>query len=123
MIKKFLIFLFFLGFLIISNFVYAGDYETSYYKLIVPSEGSRNWSTKVSKDVITIDTVLYLISQDVIDVKANRVSREASVSRLTVDTSVTFKNTSSTSISGGIVGRMTIISSDGSTCYIPLYNS
>ena len=43
---------------------YAADYVTTNYKLIVPETGTRDWTEKVSNDLITIDSILWGISTD-----------------------------------------------------------
>ena len=49
--------------LLFSSCAYA-DQTTSFYKLIIPSESSMDWHDKFSNDVITIDTVLGILSND-----------------------------------------------------------
>jgi len=108
--------------LCLTGIAFAADYETTYYKLIVPENNSRDWAEKVSKDLISIDGITYTISQEVAVINQNKVSRDAEVARLTIDTAITFSNTSSSGI-GGIVGRIPIVSADGTTCYVPIYLS
>ncbi len=50
--------------LFVCGNVYATDYFTSRYNLRVPEEGTRNWASKISQDIISIDNVLYMVSQD-----------------------------------------------------------
>lgn len=100
--KKILLTAVFLFFLI--RFVSSADYETTNYKLIVPEEGSRDWSVKISNDIISIDNIMKAMSNDL-----GTTSTKIIVSRDAVTTV------------GDAVGRIKLISADGSACYIPVY--
>lgn len=89
---------------LLFNFVKAGDYTTTNYKLIVPEEGSRDWSEKLSNDIISIDNVLKMVSNDF-----GATSTKSIISRDHITTV------------GGAVGRIKLISADGSACFIPIY--
>jgi len=61
MIKRLLSFL--LIFLL-SVPCYAANYLTNNYNFEIPAIGSRDWNTLISNDIISMDTILYIISQD-----------------------------------------------------------
>lgn len=50
--------------LLISTTAFGADYVTNNYKLIVPEEGSRGWTAKISNDIVTIDEVMWMTSKD-----------------------------------------------------------
>lgn len=51
-------------FVFIASVSFAADFYTMHYNLCVPEEGSRNWSAKVSKDLVSMDEITYEVSQD-----------------------------------------------------------
>jgi hypothetical protein len=40
------------------------DQTTTFYKLIIPSETSRDWASKISNDLVSIDAVMSILSTD-----------------------------------------------------------
>ena len=83
---------------------FASDYFTARYNLCIPEEGSRNWTSKVSNDVISIDSVMALMSDD--------------INNMTAD---------GTSTVGNVVGRIKLVTEDGAgtpgNCYILIYTA
>lgn len=89
--------------LFISALLYASELTTN-YNLEIPSSGQRDWLSLISKDIISIDTVMGIISADL-----GATSTKILISR---DTNTTV---------GGAVGRCKVVSADGTSCYILLY--
>jgi len=56
--------------LILSVSAYASEF-TPVYNLEIPSIGARDWQPIISRDIISIDTVIGIISSDVISTKAS----------------------------------------------------
>ena len=69
------LFIFLVSLLLATN-AYAADYVTTNYRLIVPEVGSRDWSEKISNDIITIDDLLYHVSNDVNNLPAITTSMD-----------------------------------------------
>ena len=69
---------------LIACAAYASEY-TDNYRFEIPSISVRNWQPIISNDIISIDRIVYRISQDVVDMKANRVSTDAVLTALTSD--------------------------------------
>lgn len=89
--------------LFIATSLFAGQLTTN-YNLEIPSIGDRDWQPIISKDIISIDTVIGLISSDL-----GLTSTKIIISR------------DATTNVGGTVGRCKVISSDGSSCFVLLY--
>lgn len=55
-----------LGFilLLITSLGYCADNYTANYNLVIPEEGSKDWTAKISADIVSLDTILNNISQD-----------------------------------------------------------
>lgn len=118
---------------------YASQVTTN-YDLVVPAIGDRNWQPIISRDIISIDTILGSISSDIggsnrITIISTEVSeiREGSaintgilsVDGISIDSSIRvgFSVGSTTHIlsADNEVGRIPIVSIDGSVCYIKIY--
>jgi hypothetical protein len=57
--RKFLI----LAFLLFTTPLFADEFTTN-YNLQIPSIGGRDWQPTISKDIVSMDTILYAVSQD-----------------------------------------------------------
>lgn len=40
------------------------DEITPVYRMVIPSEGSRDWTSKISKDIVSIDSIMHMLSSD-----------------------------------------------------------
>lgn len=109
-------------FLLITVLCYGADNFTDNYNLVVPEEASRDWTAKISNDIISIDTIMNMLSQDVSLLEVNPAGTVHIQGRLSVDSGITV-SAETTTVGGGEVGRLAIISSDGTTtCYIKIWS-
>lgn len=92
--------------LLFSFNVYAADNYTSHYRLITPSVDDKDWNARLSRDMITIDSVTYHNSRDIAIISAD-------IGDITDDAVGTV---------GGVVGRMRFISDDGTACFVLIYS-
>lgn len=81
-----------------SFYCFSADNTTTNYGFIIPEKDTVNWLAKLSNDIVSIDAILYEVSSDV-----NAITNDR------------------TMVIGGIVGRMKLVSDDGTSCYILLY--
>jgi len=81
--KKFITFLILLSFLFGCS-CYGADTVTTYYKLICPEEGSYNWTEKISNDLTSIDSILNIISLDVVAISNDVVGTLKPLQTVTV---------------------------------------
>jgi hypothetical protein len=98
--KLILVFIFLLSLTTLS----LADQTTDTYRLVIPSENSVDWTSKMSKDIVSIDAIMNMMSVDL-----GTTSTKAIISR------------DSTTTLGGQVGRIKLISADGNACYIGIY--
>lgn len=140
-------------FLLCFNITVLGHTEqiTTNYLLVIPTEGSRDVIHLISRDILSIDRVLgilssdvgaYIISADEISVDNISTSQIKLVGnkstmyiftagssdrlhirgRVSMDNQLTITSEATTTV-GGIVGRISILSNDGVTkAYIPIYS-
>ena len=47
-----------LSLILLPSLCYAGQF-TTYYNLEIPEEGERDWISKISRDIVSIDTAIY----------------------------------------------------------------
>lgn len=93
---------------------------TDSYNLGIPANGDRDWAETISRDIISVDVVMGIISSDIgiIRPESNVLSCDA----ISIDNVVWVGFTSETLASGGEVGRIAILSADGSTAYLKVYS-
>ena len=63
--KRFIIVWVILLFAVSGGICNAAELQTSHYGLIVPEFGTTGWGVKLSRDIITLDSVMYMLSRDV----------------------------------------------------------
>jgi len=63
----------------------CGDQITLHYNLVIPSEASKDWTAKVSQDIVSMDAVTYMLSADMVHAIHNRVSKDGILTALTTD--------------------------------------
>jgi len=88
----------------IYSFAYPADNVTEHYRMLIPEQGSVNWLAKISNDIVSIDAVMNMMSEDLA-----LTSTKIIVSRDGVSTV------------GGAVGRISVVSADGTSSFILLY--
>jgi len=52
-----------LAFLLLTTPLFADEFTTN-YNLRIPSIGGRDWQPTISRDIVSMDTILYAVSQD-----------------------------------------------------------
>jgi uncharacterized ion transporter superfamily protein YfcC len=87
----------------IATSLYAAQFTTN-YNLEIPSIGTRDWQSVISKDIISIDTTIGIISSDLGSTSTKIIISRDNITAL-----------------GGQVGRIMLISADGTNCFIPVY--
>lgn len=67
------LFILFSIFILFFSQIYADDYYTSKYRLVVPEFDSLNWGEKFSADIISIDSILQIISEGTASVLSDEI--------------------------------------------------
>ena len=94
------IYLFFITYIFAADLNFTGNT----YRLGVPDKNYENWHTPVNANFTTIDNVMTIVSNDM-----SSTSTKVLISRDAVTTV------------GGQVGRIRVISADGTASYIRIY--
>lgn len=107
------------------------DQVTTNYKLVIPEFTSRGWGRKLSEDIVSIDNIMKMVSDDSTWVgSSGTVTTRSGVTQATVGGILSIDShliisaeTSTTGLTASeLVGRIEILSSDGvSKCYIPIF--
>lgn len=121
-----------LAFLLLYSISYASQI-TPFYNLEIPATGDRDWTSVISKDIVSIDVIAKVISNDFAyninqTIKTTSTPTFASVTAtnklscdyLSID-AYTIMSADGVSTIGGIVGRIRVVSPDGTFSYIPIY--
>ena len=92
--------------LLFATYVFAADlnFTGNTYRLGIPDKNYENYHTPLNANFTTIDNVMTILSNDM-----SSTSTKILISRDSVTTL------------GGQVGRIRVISADGSASYIPIY--
>ena len=96
-------FVFIIGFILLLSCAYASQFTTK-FGFEIPSAMSRDWLPAISQDIISFDTIFNMISNDL----------------GTSSEKIIISNDAVTSV-GGCVGRIRIISQDGTAAFIQIY--